>query len=82
VALFLNKLEQVLIPIPSGSRVNYIFFSVSSAASKSGKETIVNLAEHSDHAEGTDVHSLIGVALVLGFVFMLLVDQISAKRGI
>jgi solute carrier family 39 (zinc transporter), member 9 len=50
--------------------------------SKSGKETIVNLAEHSDHAEGVDVHSLIGVALVLGFVFMLLVDQISAKRGI
>ncbi|XP_065344769.1 zinc transporter ZIP9 [Cloeon dipterum] len=37
--------------------------------------------EHAD--EGTDVHSLIGISLVLGFVFMLLVDQLSAnaKRG-
>jgi len=30
-----------------------------------------------DHS--TEVHSLIGVALVLGFVFMLLVDQIGGS---
>lgn len=28
-----------------------------------------------------DLHSLIGVSLVLGFVFMLLVDQCSTKKG-
>ncbi|XP_059481277.1 zinc transporter ZIP9 [Neocloeon triangulifer] len=44
-----------------------------------GSGGVVNLNEHSD--EGADVHSLIGVSLVLGFVFMLLVDQLSAKRG-
>ena len=29
----------------------------------------------------SDVHSLIGISLVLGFVFMLLVDQCSASRS-
>ncbi|KAJ9578248.1 hypothetical protein L9F63_005518 [Diploptera punctata] len=29
----------------------------------------------------TDIHSLIGISLVLGFVFMLLVDQCSASRS-
>ena len=35
------------------------------------------------HAEETssDIHSLIGISLVLGFVFMLLVDQCSASRS-
>lgn len=28
-----------------------------------------------------DLHSLIGISLVLGFVFMLLVDQCSTKRS-
>lgn len=32
-----------------------------------------------DHDHGTELHSWIGVALVLGFVFMLLVDQIGGS---
>lgn len=28
-----------------------------------------------------DLHSLIGISLVLGFVFMLLIDQCSAKKS-
>lgn len=31
--------------------------------------------------EHTDPHSVIGISLVLGFIFMLLVDQISARRN-
>lgn len=30
---------------------------------------------------GDDLHSLIGISLVLGFVFMLLIDQCSARRS-
>ncbi|XP_015588770.1 zinc transporter ZIP9 [Cephus cinctus] len=33
------------------------------------------------HDSHNDLHSLIGISLVLGFVFMLLVDQCSAKRS-
>ncbi|ESO10875.1 hypothetical protein HELRODRAFT_167387 [Helobdella robusta] len=42
------------------------------------KETSGN--EHGSHSE-KDVHSYIGVALVLGFVFMLLVDQIGGSHN-
>lgn len=34
-----------------------------------------------DQAAHSDLHSLIGITLVLGFVFMLLVDQCSARRS-
>lgn len=34
-----------------------------------------------DHGAHSDLHSLIGITLVLGFVFMLLVDQCSARRS-
>ena len=30
-----------------------------------------------EHEHGSDIHSYIGVSLVLGFIFMLLVDQIG-----
>lgn len=36
-------------------------------------------APKSSSEHSTEVHSLIGVALVLGFVFMLLVDQIGGN---
>lgn len=34
-------------------------------------------SHHHEHGSGVELHSWIGVALVLGFVFMLLVDQIG-----
>jgi hypothetical protein len=37
--------------------------------------------ESLEEGEETDVHALIGVSLVLGFVFMLLVDQCAAHRN-
>lgn len=46
---------------------------------KPGSE-IASEAEH-DHSHGTELHSFIGVALVLGFVFMLLVDQIGGGHS-
>jgi hypothetical protein len=36
---------------------------------------------HHESASSSDVHSLIGISLVLGFVFMLLVDQCSVSRS-
>lgn len=30
-----------------------------------------------EHSHGTELHTWIGVALVIGFIFMLLVDQLS-----
>ena len=34
------------------------------------------------HSHGTEgLHSVIGLALVLGFIFMLLVDQIGSSRS-
>lgn len=38
----------------------------------------VQIHRHEDHSE---THSVIGVALVLGFVFMLLIDQIGSAHG-
>jgi hypothetical protein len=34
-----------------------------------------------DHGGATELHTYIGVALVLGFLFMLLIDQLSGKGG-
>ena len=37
-----------------------------------------NEHEHThSHGAGAELHTLIGVSLVLGFIFMLLVDQLS-----
>ncbi|XP_046382496.1 zinc transporter ZIP9 [Ischnura elegans] len=47
-------------------------------------ETHVHLAEGTIKGEpihSVDLHSLIGISLVLGFVFMLLVDQFSTSRS-
>nr|CAG4644338.1 EOG090X0EEU [Lepidurus arcticus] len=37
--------------------------------------------DHHDHEGADDLHLIIGVALVLGFVFMLLVDQIGSSKS-
>ena len=37
--------------------------------------------EHEHHHSTTDVHSLIGVTLVSGFIFMLIVDQIGGAHA-
>lgn len=47
------------------------------AADKIGEDA--HDAHDHDHDHGTELHSWIGVALVLGFVFMLLVDQIGGS---
>ena len=49
-------------------------------AAPAGAESAHHGHEHEhehDHEHGTELHSFIGVSLVLGFVFMLLVDQLS-----
>lgn len=33
------------------------------------------------HYEEKDIHGIIGMSLVLGFLFMLLIDQISSSRS-
>ena len=38
-------------------------------------------AHDHEHAASTEMHSFIGVALVLGFVFMLLVDQLGGGHS-
>lgn len=38
-------------------------------------------ASHSHSGEVMEPHSVIGVALVLGFIFMLLIDQLSSSHG-
>ena len=38
-----------------------------------------NVPGANDHEEG--LHSVIGLALVLGFVFMLLIDQIGTSKS-
>lgn len=49
------------------------------AAAASGNNAELIHEDHHDHDHGTELHSWIGVALVLGFVFMLLVDQIGGS---
>lgn len=51
--------------------------AAAAAPSKTGEEHESHGDQEHDH--GTELHSWIGVALVLGFVFMLLVDQIGGS---
>lgn len=39
------------------------------------------VVEESHDANATDAHALIGLSLVLGFVFMLLIDQLSLAKS-
>lgn len=53
--------------------------AVNAAAAASGNNNEELIHKDHDHDHGTELHSWIGVALVLGFVFMLLVDQIGGS---
>lgn len=44
-------------------------------------ESGVSATHTHSHSEAMEPHSVIGVALVLGFIFMLLIDQISSGHG-
>jgi len=51
--------------------------AVEAGAHKEEIKTVLAATHHHEHESGVELHSWIGVALVLGFVFMLLVDQIG-----
>ena len=58
--------------------VGALKLSAGDAASAAGSAMLKATSdEHDDH--GGELHRWIGVALVLGFVFMLLVDQIGGS---
>ncbi|XP_041468627.1 zinc transporter ZIP9-like [Lytechinus variegatus] len=50
-------------------------------AQEANHEAVVDNAHTHAHSSVEDLHSLIGIALVFGFVFMLLVDQIGGGHG-
>ncbi|XP_013380707.1 zinc transporter ZIP9-like [Lingula anatina] len=59
-----------------GQAVRHVLQEVAQvAADKHAEHTH---SEEHEHSHGMEMHSLIGVALVLGFVFMLLVDQLGS----
>jgi zinc transporter 9 len=58
-----------------------VIFTVSVSALPSTKKYDAVVIAHQEHTSSSDVHSLIGISLVLGFVFMLLVDQCSVSRS-
>jgi zinc transporter 9 len=66
--------------------IGVVIFSVSvSALSSAKKDDVVTIA-HDEHTSSSssspsDIHTLIGISLVLGFVFMLLIDQCSVSRS-
>lgn len=57
-----------------------VIFTVSVSALASTKKNEVAIARD-EHTLSADIHTLIGISLVLGFVFMLLVDQCSVSRS-
>nr|CAD7265519.1 unnamed protein product [Timema shepardi] len=65
--------------IPEG--VRSLDFSPHIHNTSPGKKDGESVSVHKAEEHSTDVYSLIGVSLVLGFVFMLLVDQCSSSRG-
>lgn len=67
--------------IPEGIRSLYMDIKPHDALAPASKVTVEtsHTAAHS-HAEENDHSSKIGLSLVLGFVFMMLVDQISQRR--
>ncbi|GLH06923.1 Uncharacterized protein GBIM_12514 [Gryllus bimaculatus] len=63
--------------IPEGVRSLDLAGSKDSNHAATNHATVPLTSESSNHMEA---HSLIGISLVLGFVFMLLVDQCSSRR--
>nr|CAG4650518.1 EOG090X0EEU [Sida crystallina] len=69
--------------IPEGIQMLY---SQQLQALKEGQQhhegsTATKTVEHHDHEDGDGTHAIIGLALVLGFVFMLLIDQIGSSHS-
>ncbi|KAL7291129.1 hypothetical protein TKK_0015255 [Trichogramma kaykai] len=60
--------------IPEGVRALF------SGAIHTSTTTAQDGAQDAEKHEDTDLHSLIGLSLVLGFVFMLLIDQCTTKK--
>jgi hypothetical protein len=58
-----------------------VIFIVSVSALASTKKNDEVAIAHDEHTSSADIHTLIGISLVLGFVFMLLVDQCSVSRS-
>jgi hypothetical protein len=56
-------------------------FTVSVSALASTKKDDEVAIARDEHTSSSDIHTLIGISLVLGFVFMLLVDQCSVSRS-
>lgn len=52
-----------------------------SHSKETDKHTATGHEHHEHHHSTTDVHSLIGVTLVSGFIFMLIVDQIGGAHA-
>ncbi|XP_058121095.1 zinc transporter ZIP9 [Anopheles ziemanni] len=66
--------------IPEGIRSLYDERSLEQAAKGHGTASGLSVEEHK-HEHSNDEHSgTIGLSLVLGFVFMMLVDQVSSRR--
>jgi zinc transporter 9 len=67
--------------------IGVVIFSVSVSALSSAKKDDVVTVAHDEHtsssssSSSSDIHTLIGISLVLGFVFMLLIDQCSVSRS-
>lgn len=64
----------LIVIIPEGVRSLY-----ANGKSEHGSDTATEQHTH-DHEEPEDFSKTIGLSLVLGFVFMMLVDQISSRR--
>jgi hypothetical protein len=56
-------------------------FTLSVLALPSALKDDVAVVAHHERTSSSDIHTLIGISLVLGFVFMLLVDQCSVSRS-
>lgn len=61
-------------------RILFIFFVSEIKHKYENAKVTVNVPGTHDHDEG-GIHSVIGLALVLGFVFMLLIDQIGTSKS-
>ncbi|CAF0983882.1 unnamed protein product [Rotaria magnacalcarata] len=86
-ALYINELESAHGKIESDHKIIRRDLSQVNIGDKSDKAKNLNIAlEHKDlskssstHEHSNSTHSAIGITLVLGFVFMLIVDNASAK---
>ncbi|KAK3907457.1 Zinc transporter ZIP9 [Frankliniella fusca] len=67
--------------IPEGVRSLLDVPQVVQSQASVGKNEGLVVEEPHSHDQLSDIHSLIGLSLVLGFIFMLLIDQISMAKS-